>query len=99
MARPEYEGEVPTLGWDVLDWITEYLVVPDGPSAGEPLELTGEQAQFILNFYRVDPAFTGPAIVGRSLVNSRLTNRAILCRPKGGASRRSSAHWPSSRPG
>lgn len=79
----EYEGEVPTLGWDVLDWMTEYLVVPDGPSAGDPLELTGEQAQFILNFYRVDPTFTGPAIVGRSLVNSRITNRAILCRPKG----------------
>jgi hypothetical protein len=62
---PEYEGEVPTLGWDILDWITDYLVVPDGPAAGEPLELTPEQAQFILNFYRVDPKFKGPAIVGR----------------------------------
>ena len=61
---PEYEGEVPTLGWDVLDWITEYLVVPDGPTAGDPLELTPEQAQFVLNFYRVDPTFKGPAIVG-----------------------------------
>lgn len=80
---PEYEGEVPTLGWDILDWITEYLVVPDGPSAGAPLELTGEQAQFVLNFYRVDPKFRGPAIVGRSMVNARLTNRAILSRPKG----------------
>lgn len=80
---PEYEGEVPTLGWDILDWITEYLVVPDGPSAGDPLELTPEQAQFILNFYRVNPLFKGPAISGRSLVNARLTNRAIYCRPKG----------------
>lgn len=74
---------MPTLGYDVLDWMTEYLVVPDGPSAGDPLELTPEQAQFILNFYRVDPNFKGPAIVGRSLVNARTTNRAILCRPKG----------------
>lgn len=56
---PAYEGEVPTLGWDILDWITEYLVVPDGPAAGEPLELTEEQAQFVLNFYRVDPKFRG----------------------------------------
>lgn len=80
---PQYEGEVPTLGWDVLDWITEYLIVPDGPSAGEPLELTAEQAQFILNFYRVDPKFKGPAITGRSMVNARLINRAVLCRPKG----------------
>ncbi|MDN4174723.1 hypothetical protein QWY28_17310 [Nocardioides sp. SOB77] len=80
---PEYEGEVPTLGWDILDWITEYLVVPDGPAAGQPLDLTPEQAQFILNFYRVDPTFRGPAITGRSMVNARLTNRAIYCRPKG----------------
>jgi len=80
---PEYEGEVPTLGYDILDWITEYLIVPDGPSAGEPLELTEEQAQFVLNFYRVDPKFRGPAIVGRSMVNARLTNRAVLSRPKG----------------
>ena len=80
---PQYEGEVPTLGYDILDWITEYLVVPDGPAAGEPLELTEEQAQFVLNFYRVDPKFRGPAVAGRSMRNARLTNRAILCRPKG----------------
>ena len=80
---PEYEGEVPTLGWDILDWITDYLVVPDGPTAGEPLELTREQAQFVLDFYRVDPYFDGPAIQGRSLLNARKINRAILCRPKG----------------
>jgi hypothetical protein len=80
---PSYEGEVPTLGYDVLDWIHEYLIVPDGPSAGEPLVLTAEQAQFVLNFYRVDPKFRGGAVVGRSLVNARLINRAILSRPKG----------------
>ena len=80
---PEYEGEVPTLGWDTLDWFTEYLVVPDGPSAGEPLELTPEQAQFVLNFYRVDPRFKGPAVTGRSMINARLVHRALLCRPKG----------------
>lgn len=80
---PEYEGEVPTLGWDILDWFTEYLVVPDGPSAGEPLELTPEQAQFVLNFYRLDPNFTGPAIAGRMLRNARQVHRALLCRPKG----------------
>jgi hypothetical protein len=80
---PEYEGELPTLGWDILDWIGEYLIVPDGPAAGQPLELTAEQAQFILNFYRVDPRFTKDAIRGRSMVNARLMNRGIYCRPKG----------------
>lgn len=80
---PSYEGEVPTLGYDALDWITDYLIVPDGPAAGLPLELTAEQAQFVLNFYRVDPKFRGPAIVGRSLVNARRINRALLSRAKG----------------
>lgn len=80
---PGYEGEVPTLGWDILDWMGEYLVVPDGPAAGEPLELTPEQAQFILNFYKVDPKFRGSAVAGRALRNARLINRAILARSKG----------------
>lgn len=80
---PEYPGELPTLGYYVLDWIAEHLVVPDGPAAGEPLELTREQAQFILNLYVVDPSFEGPAVRGRTLVNARLVRRAILSRSKG----------------
>ncbi|MEU6725476.1 terminase [Nonomuraea wenchangensis] len=63
--------------------MTSHLIVPDGPSAGDPLELTDEQAQFILNFYVVDPNFTGPAIKGRHLDNARRVRRAVLCRPKG----------------
>lgn len=81
--KPSEPGERPTLGWIVLDWITEYLVVPDGPSAGDPLEFTPEQAKFILQLYEVDPHFDGPAITGRAMRNGRLTRRAVLCRPKG----------------
>lgn len=80
---PEYPGEVPTLGYQILDWITEYLIVPDGPTAGEPLVLTREQAQFVLNLYALDQRFEGPAIRGASLVNARTVRRAILSRPKG----------------
>lgn len=80
---PEYPGELPTLGWVLLDWMTEYLIVPDGPSAGEPLELTDEQAQFVLDFYSIDPAWSGPAIRGRALSNGRRRRRAVLSRPKG----------------
>lgn len=80
---PEYPGELPTLGFQVLDWISEYLIVPDGPAAGQPLMLTPEQAQFILNFYAVDPAFDGSAVCGNALVNARRIRRAVLCRPKG----------------
>lgn len=80
---PEYPGELPTLGYQVLEWIEEYLVVPDGPAAGQPLALTPEQAQFILNFYVVDPHFEGPPVRGNALVNARRVRRAVLCRPKG----------------
>jgi hypothetical protein len=80
---PQYEGEVPTLGWYALDWMAEHLVVPDGPLAGDPLFLTGEQAQFILNFYALDPDWTGPVVVGAALRNARRIRRAVLSRPKG----------------
>lgn len=69
---PEYPGEVPTGGWQVLEWASEWLVVPDGPGAGEPLVLTPEQAQFVLDFYAINPA-TG----------KRLIRRGMLSRPKG----------------
>lgn len=80
---PEYPGELPTLGWGVLDWMSTNLVVPDGPTAGDPLVLTPEQAQFVLNLYAVDPRFEGSPIRGRSLVNARRIRRAVLSRPKG----------------
>jgi hypothetical protein len=69
---PEHPGEFPTLGFDVLDWIEEWLVVPDGPLAGEPLILTPEQAQFVIRYYRVDLAS-----------GKRSIRRGVLSRPKG----------------
>lgn len=51
--KPAYPGEVPTLGFGVLDWISAYLATPDR-SEYEPMVLTREQAQFVLNFYAVD---------------------------------------------
>jgi len=70
--RPDPEAGLPTLGWYVLDWMAEYLVVPDGPGAGEPLILTPDQAQFVLNFYAVDP-----------VTGKRRVRRAVFSRPKG----------------
>jgi hypothetical protein len=51
---PEYDGEFPSLGWDVLDWAEQYLSVPDGPMAGEPLVLTDEQTAILVRFYGLD---------------------------------------------
>lgn len=68
---PEYPGELPTLGRYVLGWISENLATPDR-SEYEPLRLTREQAQFVLNFYALDPS------TGR-----RRHRRAVYSRPKG----------------
>lgn len=81
--KPGYKGERPTLGWSILEWIEDSLIVPDGPSAGEPLVFTQEQAKFVLGLYEVDPRFRGPAIQGRAMRNGRLVRRAVLSRPKG----------------
>jgi hypothetical protein len=69
--RPSYPGEVPTLGYSVLDWMGTYLAAPDRTDY-TPFVPTREQAQFILNFYALDPA------TGR-----RQFRRAVLSRPKG----------------
>jgi hypothetical protein len=69
--KPSYPGEVPTLGWYVIDWMSSNLATPDLPEY-EPLRLTPEQAQFVLNFYAIDPRS------GR-----RRIRRAVYSRPKG----------------
>jgi hypothetical protein len=69
--KPSFPGEVPTLGWYVIDWMAANLAAPDLPEY-EPLRLTPEQAQFVLNFYAIDPRS------GR-----RRVRRAVYSRPKG----------------
>lgn len=69
--RPGYEGEFPTLGHDVLAWMVEYLSMPDR-SEYEPFVPTREQAEFILDWYRLDP------VSGR-----RVFKRGVISRSKG----------------
>lgn len=52
---PSYEGEFPSLGWDLLDWYETYLRVPTGPDHGQALRLTDEQARFVIRWYAIDP--------------------------------------------
>ncbi|MGW2742364.1 terminase [Streptomyces sp. NPDC001450] len=68
---PEYEGERPTLGYYVLDWMIDNLAQP-GRDDGEPFVPTAEQAEFLLRFYEVDPR------TGR-----RVIHRGLLSRPRG----------------
>lgn len=50
---PEYEGEFPTLGYAVGEWIQEHLVIPDGYRQGEPYLLTDEMWRFLAHYYRL----------------------------------------------
>ncbi|MFB9776126.1 hypothetical protein [Brevibacterium otitidis] len=69
--KPQHEGDFPTLGWSVIDWITENLAAPDRLEY-EPLIPYAEQEDFILRFYEIDPA------TGR-----RKIRRGVLSRPRG----------------
>lgn len=52
---PAEEGEFPTLGYDVGEWIEKHLVLADGYRRGEPYKLTDEMWRFLIHFYRLYP--------------------------------------------
>ncbi len=52
--RPSEPGEVPTLGYYVLDWISENLAAPAREDY-EPFVPYVEQEDFILRWYEIDP--------------------------------------------
>jgi hypothetical protein len=69
--RPSHPGELPTLGFEVLDWITAMLAAPDKLEY-EPFVPTREQAEFILRFYELDP-----------VTGKRIIRRGVISRPRG----------------
>lgn len=69
--KPSEEGEVPTLGWYVIDWIRQNLAAPD-KAEYEPFMLYQEQEDFILRFYEIDPETC-----------TRRFRRGVLSRPRG----------------
>lgn len=68
---PEYEGEFPTLGWYVIDWMIGNLAQP-GRDDGAPYIPTKEQAEFLLRYYELHP-----------VTGKRVIHRALLSRPRG----------------
>lgn len=70
---PQYEGERPTLGWYVLDWMIANLAQP-GRDEDDPLPYvpTLEMAEFLCRFYEVHP-----------VTGKRLVHRGLLSRPRG----------------
>ena len=45
-----------TLGWSVLEWVTDHVLQPDGPTAGEPFTFTPEQVRIVLRWFEIDDA-------------------------------------------
>lgn len=43
-----------TLGWEVVRWVSDNLLQPNGPSAGQPFRMTEGQVRFTLWLYALD---------------------------------------------
>jgi hypothetical protein len=52
---PDYPGEFPSLGFEVIDWIEANCAIPDRHVAGEPFLLSTEQKMHLIWEYRLDP--------------------------------------------
>lgn len=71
---PDYEGEFPSLGPEIVNWIESYLCHGPGDVQGSPIVLDDELFEFVVRCYRLDPD-TG----------KRVYRRAFLSRAKGRA--------------
>jgi hypothetical protein len=66
------EGEAfPSLGWQVADWMAEFLAAPDKTDYTS-FEVTREQLEFLVRLYEIDPSN-----------GHRVKHRAVLQRPRG----------------
>lgn len=76
MFEPAFEGQKCSLGYEVLDWLTEYACHGPGDVQGEPLDFAAdpEVEDFIVNAYELDPE-TG----------QRQKSKAVYSAPKGRA--------------
>ena len=87
---PSRQGEFPTLGYEVADWIEAHCVIPDGPNMGQPFVLTDEQLRFLLWHYRLKPdARPDPGKPSAAFVY----RRSMLVRPQKWGKGPLSAGW------
>lgn len=71
---PQFDGEFPSLGHEVVSWIERYLRHGPGDVEYQPIELDDEFYEFVVRAYAIDPE------TGR-----RTYSRAFLSRSKGRA--------------
>lgn len=66
------DDEFPTLGYDVADWMMEFLLMPDRDDESEeqvPFVPTQEQIEFLARLYELDPE-TGRRVKQRGALAS-----------------------------
>jgi phage terminase large subunit-like protein len=73
-SGPLFDGHVPSLGYEVYDWIINYCCHGPGDVQGESIQRDPEWLDFLVECYRIDP------MTGR-----RVYDESILSRPKGRA--------------
>lgn len=74
MFRPAFDGQVCSLGYEVVDWIEAYTCHGPGDVEGDPITLDDEAMDFIVAAYELDPA------TGR-----RKKSKVVYSAPKGRA--------------
>ncbi len=72
--RQLFDGHIPSLGYELADWVQAYCCHGPGDVQGEPISLDDEWFNFLIEAYRIDP------ITGR-----RAYDETVLSRPKGRA--------------
>lgn len=53
--KPSFKGEVPTLGFEIIDWAHNLLAKPNNAGVYDPLRFYLEQEDIILRWYELDP--------------------------------------------
>lgn len=74
MFKPAFDGQVCSLGYQVIDWLLEYTCRGPGDAEGDPLTLDDEVFDFIVAAYELDPR------TGR-----RRKSKVVYSAPKGRA--------------
>lgn len=74
MFRPAFDGQVCSLGYQLIDWLEEYACHGPGDVEGEPITFDDEVFDFIVDAYAVDPKS------GR-----RVKSKVVYSAPKGRA--------------
>lgn len=74
MFRPLFEAHVPSLGYEICDWIQSFCCHGPGDLQGNPAVIDDEMLKFVVEAYRIDP------VSGR-----KVYDEGVLSRPKGRA--------------